>query len=486
MTLPHTFRISRTINALRWALLGIVFCASWLVGSANAQEFFSPAFIQTQYQRYAPAMAVVFYSLEITNPATGEVTRRDGRAPGLLVSESGLVITHGHMQVENMEPFNIRVQVGREGNEKEYPAKLLKKPDDINLCFVQIQASEGEKFPHAVFQPGATLELGEPVLILTVLGETLDYTPSVMIRRVGAILDKPRTTYCLDEPLGLGAVAGPAINRRGQLVGVVGFDLSPQEGGELYVRSGHPLVYQSDLFRAYIDNPPSESQPRDARQAAWLGIINQPLTDDLAEYWSLPKNGGIVVSSIVPGSPASQSGLQRGDVIVEFNGIPIKARQNREMLAFTKLVRETGPGKTVPITVLRKGQPVHLEITLGERPKAARDAEEYEDTIFGLTVREITTDLRMRVNLSEDVQGVIVSRVRNGSAAQIAGMRPGVIIMSVGGLPVKNLTEYEDAVTRIARQKPPEVSVFCRVGARTGFFRIRPRWEADSTETERQ
>ena len=453
--------------------------------ASHAQEPFSPSFIQTQYQAYAPVMVVVFYSLEITNPVTGETQRRDGRAPGLLVSPTGLVITHGHMQVENMEPFNVRVQVGREGNVKEYPAKLLKKPDDVNLCFVQIQSENAERFPFATFASNVDLELGEPVLIMTLLGESLDYVPSVLVRRVGAILDKPRTTYCLDEPLGLGAVAGPAINRRGQLVGVVGFDLSPQEGGELYVRSGHPLVFQADLFHGYIENPPSESTPSAARPAAWLGIINQPLTDDLAEYWGLPKNGGIVISSLLPGSPAAAAGLQRGDVIIEFNGMPVRARQNREMVAFSKMVRDTGIGKTVTVTVLRNREPVTLEVTLGERPKAARDAEEYEDTLFGMTVREITTDLRMRINLSEDVQGVIVTRVRNGSWAQIGGVRPGVIIMTVGGIPVANLNEYEMALEKIAQQRPTEVALFCRVGPRTGFFRIRPRWGADTAETEK-
>jgi len=386
------------------------------------------------------------------------------------------------MQIENMEPFNIRVRVGKESGEKEYPARLLKKPDDVNLCFVQIQPESPETFPYAKFASGVSLELGEPVLILTLLGETLDFVPSILIRRIGAILDKPRMTYCLDEPLGLGAVAGPAINRRGQLVGVVGFDLSTQEGGELYVRSGHPLIFQSDLFRSYIENPPGESAPVSTRHAAWLGIINQPLTDDLAEYWGLPKNGGIVVSSILPGSPAASAGLQRGDVIIEFNGTPVRARQNREMLAFSKMVRDTGPGKTASITLLRDRQPVQVQVTLAERPKAARDAEEFEDTLFGLTVREITTDLRMRINLAEEVQGVIVSRVRNGSWAQIAGVRPGVIIMSVGGIPVANLTEYEDALEKISRQRPNEVALFCRVGARTGFFRIRPRWGTEGSE----
>lgn len=482
-TQPRKRRDHRAVVSL--LCLGVFLSNGTCLAASGAFSPFSESFVQAQYDRIAPAIVVVFYSVEITNPVTGESTRRDNRAMGVLASESGLVLTHGHMQIENIEPFNIRVRAGRGEAEREYPAKLLQKPDDVNLCFIQIQPEPAEKLPHVTFRRGSSLALGEPVLIMTVLGETLDFTPSVLMRRVGAIIEKPRTTYCIDEPIGFGAVGGPVINARGEVVGLVGFDLSAQEGGELYVRSGHPLIYQTDLFISYIDNPPGESETPRARPMAWLGVFNQPLTDDLAEYWGLPKNGGVVVSSIVPGSPAANAGFQRGDVIVEFDGTPIRARQNREVLGFSKLVRDTGPGKTVFAKVLRDGAPIQLEVTLTERPKAARDAEEFEDTVFGLTMREITTDLRIRLNLSDDVQGVIVSRVRSGSWAQIAGMRPGVIIMNMGGRPVANLDEYESVTAEIAEQRPGEIAVFCRVGTQTGFFRIKPRWEATGTETER-
>ncbi len=435
------------------------------------------------YAQVTPAICLITYSADLTNPQSGQVEKRDSRALGLIVSRDGLVMAHGHMQRENATPFNIRVAVGQGEEEREYPATLLKKPDDINVCFMRLESAAPLDLPHVTFERHVKLAIGDPVAIIGLLGETLDFARTVTHRNIGAILEKPRTTYCLDDNVPFGCVGGPAINANGRVIGVIGFDLTAEEGGELYVRSGHPLLYQSDLFARYIDAPPTEHDATKTASDAWLGVFMQPLTDDLAEYWELPKNGGIVVGAVVSGSPGEKAGIQRGDVIVSFNGMPVRARLNREVLGFTKLVRETGVGATVPIKLLRDKQPIEVRVTLIERPKPAREAEEFEDKIFGLTVRELTTDIRILLNLTDDVKGVIVRRVKSGSSAELAGLRPGVLIMTFGGIPVENLAKFEEAVKTIAAQKPGEAALFCRVGPRTGFFRLQPRWDAAPAET---
>ncbi len=456
-------------------IMSVVLAGFVAHSGALAQEM-PASFVQSAYDKVAPAVCVVKYASEITNPNTGRTSRRNTRALGLLVSKDGLVMAHGHMQVDDSEPFAIRVAVGEGDNEKEYDARLLRKPEDVNVCFVQIETDEDISFPYVQFAD-RTLGLGEPLMLIGLLGDSLDFSRSVLVRRVGSIIEKPRTTYCIDERLLFGFVGSPVINARGEVVGVVGFDLSSTEGGELYVRSGHPLVYQTALYQEFIENPPSEDDEKPEGEGAFLGVFTQPLTNDLADYWGLAPDGGVVIGTIIPGSPAAAAGLQMGDVITRFDGVPVKAKQDREVLGFTKLVRDVGAGKTVPVTVLRDGEPVELTVTLAERPKSARDAGEFEDEVFGLTVREITTDVRILLNLSEDVQGVIVRRVKSGSWASLAEIIPGTIILNFGGHPVTNLDDYKAAVEKLKTEKPDEIAVFCRVGARTGFFRIQPRWE---------
>lgn len=435
--------------------------------------------LQARYEQVTPAICVVSYAYEVTNPNSNERTRQNSTALGLIVTSDGLVMTRGHMALENVVPFNIRVAVGRNEQERQYDAVLLRKPQGVNVALLRLQSAEPLNLPHVRFVKTPSLELGEQVVVFGVLGMTLDYTPALLVRRVGAILDAPRTTYCLDDPVPVGYVGGPVLNRQGEVVGVIGYDLATAEGGDLYVRSGHPLIFQADLFARYIESPPG-AESEAGEEGAWLGVFTQPLTDDLAEYWGLEKRGGAVVSTVMPGSPASEAGVLRGDVIVEFNGNPVRAKQDREVFSFTRMIRETGIGKAVPVRVLRDGKPVDLTVTLAAQPKAARDASEFEEKVFGLTVRELTTDVRIMLNLPVDVKGVIVRTVQSGSWAALANIRPGVIILAFGGHPVTNLKDFEEAVAKVTADKPAEVPVFARVGPMTGFFRIEPRWPAEA------
>ena len=70
-------------------------------------------------------------------------------------------------------------------------------------------------------------------MVLGILGESLEHVPSAIPRRIGAVLKEPRTTYVVDETMPFGFVGGPAINTSGEVIGVIGFDLSDSEGGEL-------------------------------------------------------------------------------------------------------------------------------------------------------------------------------------------------------------------------------------------------------------
>ena len=439
-------------------------------------DSFSKSTIQRVFGELTPAVCVVNYTQEVTNPNSGETSKRDNSAIGLIVSADGLVMAPGHMDLENATPFNIKVVIGQGDAEQHLDATLLKKPDDVNISLLKVKAEK--PLPFIRFTRGR-LELGDPLMLIGVLSETLDFARSVVTCRIGATLEKPRMTYCLDTPVRFGFVGGPAVNSQGRVIGVVGFDLSTQEGGELYVRSGHPLVYQAELFQKYIDTPPGEHETVSASgNDAWLGVFTQPLDDDFAEYWNLPKSGGVIVSSAVPGAPAEAAGLQPGDVITSFNDVPIHAKLDREVLGFTKLIRDAGAGKTVTLKWLRGGKPMEGQVLLVARPKSSRDAGQYKDEVFGLTVREITQDLRIMSNLPEDVRGVIVWAVKSGSVAEIAGMRRGLIIMSLGDYQVTSIDDFKVAIDKLSEARPKEIPAFCRAGSATGFFRLEPRWNA--------
>jgi len=128
-------------------------------------------------------------------------------------------------------------------------------------------------------------------------------------------------------------------------------------------------------------------QRRQAQQAeksgphrAWLGIVGLTLTPDIAKAMNLPEDQtGVLVVSVVQGSPADKAGLRGsykpiriqnqdvligGDIIVGYNGQPVETMQ--DLLAF---ISQASPGDKVTLTVLRDGKEMEVEVTLGERPE---------------------------------------------------------------------------------------------------------------------
>ncbi len=438
---------------------------------AGAAEF-DKSVLKKSFDAMSPAIGILRYTIEMTNPNSGEKSRSDRLGLALVVSADGLAMAQGHVKLDNTRPFNMTITLGEGEDEKRYDATLLNKPKDLNVAFLRITSDEALDLPHVKFAKEERLELGSPVALVGILGDSMDYARTIQETRVGTVLAKPRKTYCLQRPVRLGYIAGPVLDVQGNAVGVLGFDLSRGEGGDLYTRSGQPLIYQASLFQKYIDNPDFEEE--DA--PAYLGVFTQPLTNDFAEYWGLEPNGGLIVSTVVQDSPAEAAGILAGDVIVDFDGTPIRAKLDRAVMDFSRLVRATGSIREVTITLMRDGAPISINTMLGDRPKERVDAEEYEDEFFGLTVREITANDRISLNLARDVQGVIVGRVRSGSIAQLGRLRPGVIILSFGNQPVKDIDAFKAAVKAVAEARPDEVVVFARVGAGTGFFRLEPRW----------
>jgi serine protease Do len=447
-----------------------------LISSFVAAQEIEQTIFQKTMDEFLPAICKVSYSMEIRNSNSGEMTRRSATAIGLIVSEDGMVMTHGHMHLDNRKPLSIKVKIGQGEDEKEYEAVALKKPDDVNVFFIQIETEEDIQFPHLKFEEDGSAKIGEPLLAVGLLGPSLDYEKAIQSHRIGAIVNDPRLTYCLDRQISFGYIGGPAINGAGDIVGVLGFELTSAEGGDIYTRSGQAMMFQSDLFKKYIENPPSKESLNGDSDDAWLGVFTQALTEDFSEYWDLPNEGGVIISTVIAGSPAQRSGLRSGDVLTNFNGQTVSAKQDQDIPAFTKMVRESPLEKPLALQLYRDGKLVDLTLTLTKRPKAGRDAAEFEDKIFGITARELTTDVRIRLNLSDAVNGVIVRAVKSGSAAQVARLRPNFIILSFGGQEIGNLEDFQNAVETVTKEKPAEITVFCRVGANTAFFRMQPRW----------
>jgi serine protease Do len=150
------------------------------------------------------------------------------------------------------------------------------------------------------------------------------------------------------------------------------------------------------------------------------------------------------VADVMPDTPASKAGIERGDVIVEFNG-----RKIEEMSDLPRVVANTAPNTDVPVKLLRKGQEKVVQVKVAElkEEQVAAGGGTLEESL-GMTVQELTPEIARSLGVSES-KGLVVTNVDDGSPSEEAGLRRGDVIVEVNQKKVENLRDYRAALGRV-------------------------------------
>jgi serine protease Do len=153
-----------------------------------------------------------------------------------------------------------------------------------------------------------------------------------------------------------------------------------------------------------------------------------------------------LVADVMPDTPAEKAGIERGDIIVEFNG-----RKIEEMNDLPRVVASTPPNADVPMKILRKGQEKVVQIKVAElkdkEERVASSGGTLEESL-GLTVQELTPEIARSLRVNES-KGLVVTNVEEGSPADEAGLRRGDVIVEVNQKKVDNLRDYRAALGRV-------------------------------------
>jgi serine protease Do len=173
----------------------------------------------------------------------------------------------------------------------------------------------------------------------------------------------------------------------------------------------------------------------------WLGVVIQRITPELAQEFQLEDNNGALVSKVMPGGPADKAGIERGDVIVDFDGHPIADwNELPRQVALTPIDRK------VDVVLLRKGSKKNLSAVVGKldepEPQQLAKAEVPGASAFGMRVQDVTPEIANQLGL-DDASGVVVTAVQPGSAAEDAGIRRGDVILEVDRYEVKDSAQLQ-------------------------------------------
>ena len=251
-----------------------------------------------------------------------------------------------------------------------------------------------------------------------------------------------------DAAINPGNSGGPLLNARGEVVGInTAIYTDSRQQGNIGIGFAIPINSVRELI-------PQLQTGRVSRGV--IGVSVSPVPADALEEFGLKDRRGALVGTVSRGKPAAKAGIEPGDIILEFNGKPVK---NRDELVAT--VVGTKPGATVPVKILRDKQERTVNLTVDEldledesnRARDTREArnepDEESSQAFGITISTLTPDIARRQRAPSDAEGVVVSDVEQGSPAFRAGLQRGDIITRINRQPVRTPQEASRALGAI-------------------------------------
>jgi serine protease Do len=362
---------------------------------------------------------------------------------GFIIDPSGLVVTNNHVIAEADE-ITVILNDGT-----HIKAKLVGKDQKTDLALLKIKTDKPLKA--VKFGDSDKLRLGEWVIAIGnpfSLGGTV--TAGIVSARNRDIQSGPYDNYIqTDAAINRGNSGGPLFNLNGEVVGINTAIISPS-GGSI----GIGFAVPSKTALTVIEQLKEYGETR----RGWLGVRIQVVTDEIADSLGIKPPRGALVAGIDEKGPAKPAGIQTGDVIISFDGKPIK-----EMRDLPRVVADTPVGKQVAIVVIRKRKEQTLTVKLGrledgekqaalsppsEQPKGPAPAVK---TALGIQLATLSNDLRKKYKIKDSVKGIVIMGVDPNSSAADKRLSPGDVIVEVAQEAVASPEDFQAKIDKLKK-----------------------------------
>ncbi|MCP4784628.1 MAG: Do family serine endopeptidase [Fuerstiella sp.] len=352
--------------------------------------------------------------------------RGGGQGSGVIIDSAGIILTNNHV-VKGGGTVVVILQDGR-----EFEATEVKTDPSTDIAVVRIDA--GETLAAATIGNSDQMDVGDWVIAVGApfgLKETV--TAGIISAKSRGIGITDREEFLqTDAAINPGNSGGPLVNLNGEVVGI-NTAISSTSGGYQGIGFAVPINMAQWVGDQLVDTG--------SVRRAFLGVGIQQVTSDLSQQFGLGNVAGAAVTEIRSDSPAAEAGVRTGDVIVEFDGRKIDSPRTLQ-----GTVERAVFGKDHKLVVMRKGRRVELTVRVSELPQNLTESDnggirrsELKDV--GLEVTDLTDDVASKLDIT-GVNGVIVTSVKRGSAADKAGLAPKMVITRVGDMDVTSAAEF--------------------------------------------
>jgi serine protease Do len=370
---------------------------------------------------------------------------------GVIVDASGVALTNAHV-VERASEIEIITLDG-----KKHRARVVGVDRKTDLAVLKLDDGKAT-FNHARLGDSDKVQVGDWVLAIgSPFGLQATVTAGIISAKARQIGQGPFDDFLqTDAAINPGNSGGPLVDMSGEVVGIntaivaggtgIGFAIPVNMARKIYTE----LLAKGKVTRG------------------WLGVSIQPLTPELAKSFGATDDDGVLVTDVVPESPAARAGLQAGDIILEFDG-----KRTTSPSDLQRIVGLTTPGTAARLRVWRDHAEKMVELKIGDAPDEREAAPRSGgDSRLGLDVRPITPDIARQLSL-RSTEGVVVARVSEGSPAAEAGVQRGDVIREVNRQRVRSLTDFQrltkdlkegDRLTLLLQRGPLSLFVAFSVG----------------------
>jgi serine protease Do len=374
-----------------------------------------------------------------------------GLGSGVIISPDGYIVTNNHV-IDGA--VDIRVTMS---NREVLPAKLIGADPLTDLAVIKVSGNNLPSVPwgnSADLHPGQTvLAFGNPygfrfTVTRGIISALNRPNPDASDRR------KPGEFIQTDAAINPGNSGGALVDARGELIGINTFLIS--SSGSF---SGMGFAIPTQIVQPIVD-----TLIRDGKIThAFIGIQISDLTPDNAKFFDMKKAEGALVADVQPDAPGAKAGLRTGDVITEMDGKPVADAGELQMR-----VAQKRPGDTIHLQVVRDSKPTTIAVTLetlnGDKGTEVASSEHGKGR-WGLSLSDLTPDVRDEVQAKPSVHGAVVEEVKPGSPADNAGLQRGDVIMEVNRHAVKSAADVVDQLSSVPAGQDALVLVWSQGGS---------------------